>query len=123
MVVIGILMVTAVSCTAIREGGYYEEMDSRGSAYYGQPGLYGRDVIVVERDPFTGRYYPVSPYGYYSTPHGYYGTPYYSHRNYNQSNRSHYRNSPVQGPSPQQREQTRVQMDASKSKILGERKH
>lgn len=63
---IAVLMVLVVSCTPLQQSaGGYEEAPRNNRMYRTAP--YGnRDVIVVERDPFTGQYYQVSPFGYYN---------------------------------------------------------
>lgn len=134
---IGILMVVAVGCTIPYEtagGGYYEDRADRGS-YYGSP--YGSNVIVVERDPYTGRYYQVSPYGSYGYPSGgrYYDSRYNNNHNVNRGTRYNnnvrnggtYRNNDAQRQQQaQQREQQRQadvrQMESSKESILGKKK-
>src|SRR5215217_5234713 len=76
MVVLATLVVTAVSCGMPigATGDYYEEAPARGNVYYGDPYYGGVNTIIVERDPFTGRYYQVSP-GLYGT--GVYARPAY----------------------------------------------
>ncbi|HEV7620089.1 MAG TPA: hypothetical protein VGO09_00070 [Flavisolibacter sp.] len=63
LVIAVVLMVTAVSCTAVRYNDPYE------SGYYANAPFYS------SIDPFTGFYYNSAPYGYYSSPYinGYYG--------------------------------------------------
>ena len=140
MALIGVLMVVAVGCTVPYEtagGGYYEDRVDNGS-YYGSP--YGNNVIVVERDPYTGRYYEVSPYGssvypyggrgVYTTPRG--NSRYYNNRdtryNNNVRNGGSYRNDNTQYRQQQteQRQQQRQadvrQMESTKESILGKKK-
>lgn len=141
---IGVLMVVAVGCTVPYEtagGGYYEERVDRGG-YYGSP--YGSNVIVVERDPYTGRYYEVNPYRSYGYPAGgrnVYVNPrdsrYYDSRNYNNNRGTRYDNNVRNGGTyrnndaarqqqAQQREQQRQadvrQMESTKESILGKKK-
>jgi hypothetical protein len=134
------LMVVVVGCSMPRSvaGGYYEDSEpTNRNGYYGN--TYGGNVIVVERDPFTGRYYEVSPYGVYGTPNRYYGNGYgnryynsrnYNSRNYNNrnsrnNNNSYYRNDNSQNrqAQEQQRRETTRQMDAAKESILGQKKN
>ncbi|OLY92930.1 hypothetical protein SAMN05444008_10426 [Cnuella takakiae] len=78
MALIAVLMILAVSCTPLQQTqGGYEEAPGSSRVYRNAP--YGnQQVIVVERDPYSGQYFEVSPYGYYG------GTPYYgSPRGYN----------------------------------------
>lgn len=129
MVVLAALLVAVASCSTPMgaSGGAYEEAPVQGNVYYADPYLGGLNTIIVERDPYTGRYYQVSP-GYYGgggvyTPaypyyggRGYYGgggsrryaNPNYNNRNYNnrnyttpQGNNGYYRNY----PQAQQRQQ------------------
>ena len=61
-----VLMVTAVSCMTPQGGyndDYYTTNDRRApNRVYVDDPYYG--TIVLERDPYSGRYYQVSPYGY-----------------------------------------------------------
>ncbi len=139
---IAVLAVVAVGCTVPYEtagGGYYEDRADRGG-YYGSP--YGSNVIVVERDPYTGRYYQVSPYGSYGygTGGGRYYDPRYNNPRYNNNhnvnrgtrynnvrNGGAYRNNDAQRQQQaQQREQQRQsdvrQMESTKESILGKKK-
>ena len=133
------LMVLAASCSMPMgaTGGYYEEdAPVRGNVYYSQP--YGSNVIVVERDPYTGRYYEVSPYGRsYGNVYGN-SYPYRNNRRvYNNGgayNRNYDRNNVQQRQQQQQqrveqlhqqqeqRRETVRQMDNSKESILGKKK-
>lgn len=77
MAFIAVLMVLAVSCTPLQQSqGGYEEAPQGRRVYRTTP--YGnQQVIVVERDPYTGQYYQVAPYGYYGgSPFNNYGYGY-----------------------------------------------
>jgi hypothetical protein len=114
MAFIAVLMVLAVSCTPLQQSqGGYEEAPGSSRVYRSTP--YGnRQVVVVERDPYTGLYYQVSPYGYYNgsafnAPFGYgYGYPaaggYYrgNVRNGNVRNNGNYRPAPKPQQPPRQ---------------------
>jgi len=87
MVIGVILLVTAASCTTLREADddyYYERTSSAPARIYVDDPYMG--TVMMERDPYTGRYYPVTPYGY---GNGYPRTNAY--RYYRQNNR-YYRN-------------------------------
>jgi hypothetical protein len=124
---LAVLMVVAVSCTTYRDasGDYYE--DEPRYMYQRTPYVGAGSVIIVERDPITGRYYQVSPYGYYS------GSPYYNDSRYQDSryynnnryyNNRGYTNRTYQQPvTEQQRQQTRENMDAAKERVLGQKKN
>ncbi len=134
------LVVAVVGCSMPRSvaGGYYEDGEpARRSMYYGNP--YSNNVIVVERDPYTGQYYQVSPYGAYAAPHGYYGNGYdrryYDSRYYNNrrnnNNNTYYRGDNGQRRAQeqqrqvqeQQRRETTRKMEATKESILGQKKN
>ena len=76
-----VLMVAAVGCTTVREadGEYYERVSSTpGRVYVDDP---YRGTVILERDPYTGRYYEVNRYGtYYGSRYRTYD-PYYDGRN------------------------------------------
>lgn len=132
-----ILTVTAVSCTGLREMGgddYYDNAvrtNGHSRIYVEDP---YRGTVVLEKDPYTGRYYEASPYGYsygYRTANPYYrSTPYYRNNRYyrttpvyrgngNSSNQRYERvpntSKPTQPPTKEQ-EQKREEV---RKKILG----
>lgn len=79
VVIAGLLMVTVLSCTPMYEStrdddGYYTETRRRAPSRILVDDPYA-GTVILQRDPWTGRYYQVSPYGYYS-PYGY-NSPYY----------------------------------------------
>jgi hypothetical protein len=109
MALIVVLMVFAVSCTPLQESvGGYEE--APGRRVYRQMPYGGNQVIVLERDPFTGQYFQVSPYGYYGGPLNTFGHPAFGNRGgggviYQQGNaRSRISNQPA-SRMPQQQQQ------------------
>ena len=71
MALIGVLMVVGISCTTMQgaQDEYYEPASRVSSqpsrVYVDDPYVYGR-TIVMERDPFTGRYYEVGTVGGYN---------------------------------------------------------
>lgn len=95
-----VLMVLLAGCTAMYEtAGGYEEAPVRKRVYTNNP--YSGNVVVVERDPFTGQYYQVSPNGFYGTPYNNfgYGNGYsYPQRSYNRGS-GNYRPAPAR-PAP-----------------------
>lgn len=137
---IAVLMVVAVGCTVPYDtagGDYYEDRIGHGG-YYGSH--YGSNVIVVERDPFTGRYYEVAPYGTYGYPaggRGVYINPRGNSRYYNnrdtrnqntvrdggsyRNNDNQYRQQPTE-QRQQQRQADVRQMESTKESILGKKK-
>ena len=65
MVIAAILLVTAVSCTSTRD--IYQEDDGYRTSRQAPDRILVDDpyygTIVMERDPYTGRYYQVGSYG------------------------------------------------------------
>ena len=112
-------VVILASCATTQNSAYDDEdLDARtkqiGNRLYIDDPFYGR--VVLERDPFTGRYYDVT-YGYnrYSSPYyrGYTARPsggYY--KNY-----GGYRGGTVQ--QPPSREDVQKGKDEARKKILG----
>lgn len=125
VVVAFVLMITAVGCTTMTgtEDGYYE----RGRAqrvYVDDP---YRGTVVLERDPYTGRYYEVNPYGSYNTRiyrgnNGYYGrnnSRYYD-RNYRSDRDTYQRsNQNNQRPSDDELKDRQRSRDEARRKVLG----
>ncbi|RYY82492.1 MAG: hypothetical protein EOO15_22940 [Chitinophagaceae bacterium] len=143
MVAAALLAVLAVGCAPLQQttgdNDYYEPDPRVSSAptriYVEDPYRPGRQILV-ERDPLSGRYYPVSStYGTYggvtNAPYGVYD-PYYGRGGYSSDpyygrprnrNRDAYRNNPRPAQTPQQREQVRQQGERSRQnaadQILG----
>ena len=124
-----LLMVTAVSCTTLQgatDDEYYS--DYRRTApnrIYVEDPYYG--TVVLEKDPYSGRYYQVSPYGGYSNRYAYnnrYGSDYRAprnrNRNYSNSNRNNYP-SASQGQAEQQKTQQQEKREEARRKVLGSR--
>jgi hypothetical protein len=104
-----VLVVVLASC-GFTQPGYgdeqYPDRTVRSRSIYTDP-YYGTTQVV--RDPYTGRYYevtPVSPYGYdtYSSPYGTYG----NNRSYGRSSgRGYSNNYPRRSQSTQPQQQSR----------------
>ena len=147
VVVLAALLVVVASCSTPMgtSGDYYEDAPTRRNVYYADPYYGGVNTIIVERDPYTGRYYQVSPglygnrvYGAPAYPYGGRryngGNRYYNNRNYNNNrnsnsnrNNGYYRTYPQtqrqQPPqTPAQRQQTIQQRQDAKDAILGPKK-
>lgn len=118
-----VLLVTAVSCTTMAgtEDGYGRQVYGN-RVYVEDP---NRGTVVLERDPWTGRYYEVGPYSTYGT----YGSPYYGsrvygsrgysgrgYRNYDR-NEGYYRNNQSSNQRPT--EQDNRSRDEARKKVLG----
>ena len=130
VVIAGILMVAAVGCTTMTEtqDDYYSEgpRTSANRIYVDDP---YRGTVVLERDPWTGRYYEVSSYGRFNN-RAYRGNV-YSNRNY--GNRSYgrgYSNGNYgrggrgttvtpQQPTEQQKQQNEQNKSDARKKVLG----
>src|SRR3954469_8426138 len=104
-----VLTITAVSCTTLTgtQDDYYNGQEARvygNRVYVDDP---YRGTVVLERDPYTGRYYEVNPYGSYGNRNyrvynsngGYYGrnNGYRNNNRYN-GNRGSYQNQNSQKP-------------------------
>jgi hypothetical protein len=121
-----ILMVAAVSCTPIRETGddyYYDRAQAPSRIYVDDP---YRGTVVLERDPYSGRYYEVGPYSSYYSPYAYRSNPYYGYhgRSYANRNRIYNRNTTTYpSTSPQQKEEQRrdweQKREEARDKVLG----
>jgi hypothetical protein len=111
---IAVLMVLAVSCTPLQgaQGDYEERPSSARRVYMDDP--YSRsNTVYLVRDPYTGMYYEVRPYGY--SPYGsYYGNDYYYDRN-----PRYYRNYPRRGSSGSENRQPSENVKKSRSSVLG----
>jgi hypothetical protein len=124
---IATLAVFAVSCMPARELGEYDEPVS-SRPVYNSP--YGSNVIVVERDPYTGRYYQVSPSNGYYLNDPYYNS-YYSNRYYNNSygrntgryydNRRVYNNTNTNTNNEVKRQPTDDEKQRARDKVFGKR--
>ena len=123
---LGLLTVLLVmaSCTTMQEGMYSDDMDNPrtqqiGNRVYMQDPYYG--TVVLERDPYTGRYYDVTygpryGRGYYGNPSGGYYRTYPRVRNgrgsYNGDGNA------IRKPAPSQRE-IQQQKEETRRKVLG----
>lgn len=140
VVVLALLTVTVVSCSVPMGAAddYYEDTPARRNSHYGDPYYGGVNTIIVERDPYTGRYYQVSPGPYggvYSAPaYGYGRRPaygngrVYNNRNYNTNrNNGYYRAYPQTQKAPQrpvqqrpvQQQPTQQERQNARDAILG----
>jgi hypothetical protein len=134
MVAVLVLLVTAVSCSSVQgtQDDYYSQQPAR-RVYVEDP---YRGTVVLERDPYTGRYYEVNTVGTYGAD------PYYNNRVYrsggyntnrnvyhdnryrnNNTYRNNYPNRNTQPATPQQSQEQKRQdqqnrQDARK-KVLG----
>ena len=123
------LLVTAVSCTTMREMGddeYYETNRTQSNRIYVDDPY--RGVVVLERDPYTGRYYEVNSFGSYYGNGRYYGrNSVYSRPNVYRNNDRYYRNStqyPRGSQTPQRPTEDQIRdreksRDEARKKVLG----
>ena len=141
LVLLAVLMVSAVSCGLPMgaTGDYYEDAPARGHVYYGNPYNSGYNTVIVERDPFTGRYYQVNPRvygGVYARPAYPSNSRRYNNRSYNNNTRNNaprnstprnngnYRYNPrVQEQTPAQKQQLEKERAAAKESILGKKRN
>jgi hypothetical protein len=128
LVVALVLTVAAVGCTTMREteDGYYETPRSTANRVYVDDPY--RGTVVLERDPFTGRYYEVNSYGtgynnrnYRGYNNGYYGNGYHGRTtNRTYSRGGSYNNSQQnQQPSEEQIRAQQKSREEARKKILG----
>lgn len=125
VVIAAVLLVTAVSCTTMAgaDDGYYERRPTSDRVYVDDP---YRGVVVLERDPYSGRYYEVDSYG------SYYGSRYYNNYGgrYNTYSRDNdrYRNyrsnsrvtqQPTRQPSQEEIREREKNRDEARKKVLG----
>jgi hypothetical protein len=111
---IAVLVVTAVGCTALRgDNEYLENGNNNRRVYVDDPYMYNNTPMWV-RDPYTGRYYQVMPYGYSPYGNSRYGNRYYDQRFDNR--RPVYRSNTKQ---TEARQQERQRVDESRKRILG----
>jgi hypothetical protein len=124
MAVIAVLAVSVISCTPTSQISDYPN----GPVYNSSP--YGNNVIVVERDPYTGRYYQVNPNGTYLNDTYYNPNPYYNGygtyggRSRYYSNRYYDRrvyNGTTSGNTEIRREPTDQERQQAKDKLFGRR--
>ncbi len=123
LTVVVVLMVAMVGCTTIRDAsGEYGDAPVRGRRVYYENPYYG-NTIILERDPYTGQLYQLSPYGY--SPFGTYG---YNHYPYGY-NRGYYdrggystRPSKPSQPRPERPAPNRQNFEDARSKVLGGKK-
>ncbi|MER3472120.1 MAG: hypothetical protein C4330_12575 [Chitinophagaceae bacterium] len=122
---IAVLSVITISCTPAQQIADYDQRP----VYNSNP--YGSNVIVVERDPYTGRYYQVNPNGvylndpYYNTNRYYdpysrgYDSRYYNHRNYDRGRV--YGNTNTNTNTNVNSQPTQDEKERAKDKVFGRR--
>lgn len=121
MAVIVVLMLVMVGCTTIRDASdEYGDAPQRGRRVYYENPYYG-NTIILERDPYTGQLYQLSPYG--NSPfgsNGYNHYPYgYNRGSYDRG--SGYRSRPAQ-PRTEKPAPNRQNFEDARSKVLGGKK-
>lgn len=117
MALIAVLMVLVTSCTPLQQSqGDYEERPSTSRRVYVDDPYYNNTTYLV-RDPYTGMYYEVRPYGY--SPYGsYYGRgydPYYNDRYYRNNRNS--RSAPARNTTESR--QPSANQQKSRGSVLG----
>jgi hypothetical protein len=129
VVIAVILMVGAVSCTTLQgtDDGYYDRYPQASNRIYVDDPY--RGTVVLERDPYSGRYYETGTIGSYYPGYTYRGQTYgsgygrtYRNRNYNNNknyNRNNTYNNGNQGQTEQQRKEWQQQKKEARKKVLG----
>jgi hypothetical protein len=124
-----VLMVVAASCTTMggTQDEYYERQTAGNRIYVDDP---YRGTVILERDPYSGRYYEVGSYGsaypgtlYRNYPDNrYYGRTNnnrnYNRGGYNRGNRGTQATPPAQPTQDQIRQREKTREEARKQ-ILG----
>ncbi|MGZ5190414.1 MAG: hypothetical protein ACXWCZ_05305 [Flavisolibacter sp.] len=126
-----VLMVTAVSCTTMQgtEEEYYQTQSQRA---FGADRVYVNDpyrgTVVLERDPYSGRYYEVSsPYTTYNNRYDSRNNRRYGNSRMNNGsirNNRNYRNNGSYQQTPQQPTQEQIRnnqknREEARKKVLG----
>src|SRR5215204_6474486 len=124
-----LLMVTAVSCTTMRgtEDDYYdrtqyERVQPSNRIYVDDP---YRGTVVLERDPYTGRYYEVGTYGgNYGYRNDRYSNVYRNNTRYNKTyngnrNGTYNRNNNTSSQSQTEDPNRNQKREEARSKVLG----
>jgi hypothetical protein len=118
-----VLVVAAIGCTPLREtegDEYYERVSSApGRIYVDDP---YRGTVVLERDPYTGRYYEVGSYSRYGTRYRGYDPYYGGGYNYPRTNRTYRTQRQTPAPKPPTQEEIRQQQqnkNDARNKVLG----
>ena len=121
-----VLMITAASCTTMTgaQDEYYER--SQANRIYVEDPY--RGTVVLERDPYTGRYYEVNSYGSNSRVYrnnSVYNNGYYGRNNRYRTNNSYPRSSSPrvyqnsQQPTEEQKRDQQIKRDEARKKVLG----
>jgi hypothetical protein len=125
-----VLTVTTVSCTTMAgtQDDYYDGQSVYGNRVYIDDPY--RGTIVLERDPWTGRYYEVGGYNpYYNSNRVYsrgYRTYGKSYPTYRRNSGGYYNNNSTSNNnqySNRSSEDYKKDKDDARDKILGDRKH
>ena len=125
-----VLMVTAVSCTTMRgtEDDYYydrtqyDRVQPSNRIYVDDP---YRGTIVLERDPYTGRYYEVGSYGgNYGYRNDRYSNVYRNNTRYNKTyngnrNGTYNRNNNTSSQSQTEDQNRNQKREEARNKVLG----
>ena|SRR5215204_7754096 len=113
-----IVVMASCATTQGASGDEYDDMDGTkriGNRVYVDDPYYG--TVVLERDPFTGRYYDVTNgYSGYRSPYNTYGRSYRTTPRYYRNNSG---GTIQQRPVQQQRETPQVNREEARKKILG----
>ena len=131
IILIALFSFVAVSCTTTQgfsdENEPYKNARQVGNRLYVDDPYYG--TIILERDPFTGRYYDVT-YGsrsfnspYYNNLRDYRYDRYNSNRSYNSRyyDRNYNQRGSIQTPQPseEQKRQWQEQREEARKRVLG----
>ena len=121
MAIVAIIMVAAVGCTTLTESQDDRYARTRGAEriYVDDP---YRGTIILERDPFSGRYYEVDSYSIYNNRYhrGYdrYDNRYYGRNVYRQRSNTIQRPA-APAPTQEQIRQNQQNKEDARRKVLG----
>ena len=129
LVVLAVVVAVAVTSCTTSQGPYDESYDRNTIGQYDVARQVGnrlyledpyRGTVVLERDPYTGRYYDVtSRYGYYS-PYNSYGSRVYSNNTYYNRNNYPTTNTQTQQQAPQRgSEDWQKAREEARKRVLG----
>ena len=124
VVMVLVLAVTAFACSPLTEADrdrYYERSAATPTRIYVDDPY--RGTVVLEKDPYTGRYYEISSYGRYDNRYGRSAyDPYYNNRNYSRDRRiyrSPQQTAPPQQPTQEQIKQQQKNKKHARKRVLG----
>jgi len=115
VVIVLAIVVATVGCTPLREADGYE---TAGADRVYVDDRYG-GTLILERDPYTGRYYEVGRIGTYSNRYGGYDPYYRSYPRYRPVYRTPRQTTPPPPPTQEQIRQKEKNRQDARNRVLG----